>query len=496
MSASLSQHSMSLPPLRILLAMLSLLLSAYVLISDDIINNDGILYIQMAEAFMQGGLAAMANLYDWPFFALLVAVISQLSGWHPETSAALLNALLFVVFTDALLLIAKQLVPNMRQLIIAALLILLFYSINDYRDFIIRDVGYWAFISLALLQFLNFVRDNRWQSALLWQFFGLIALLFRIEASIILLAMPLFLMFSQRQQPLLKSLLQLYSLLLAVSLLAFIILIAGVGWTAAFGKLGNIAIYLDFASFQSGFNAHSRLIAEHILHPVADDEAGRVLFFGLTGMLAIELLLGLSAAYILILLLSWKTRSPWFINTQSKVIGYFLLINIGILVVFSLHQYFVTSRYCVMAFVALFLLVLPRLTAFIDDILLQRKRGLQVLVVLLLIYSLGDVVYRSTSKAYIPQTAQWAAEQLPAGSKLLTSSEFAAYYVDKYADDNLQITHRQALKAYLKFDYLLVVEKRGNQKLQKQLAGMSVEALSSHENKRGDKATVYLVLKP
>ncbi|HSG93512.1 MAG TPA: hypothetical protein VK999_07310 [Methylotenera sp.] len=495
MSAAINRP-FSFQQLRIVLATLSLLLSVFALLSDDIINSDGILYIQMAEAFMQGGLAAMANLYDWPFFALLVGLISQISGLHPETSAGILNTLLFVIFTDALLLIAKQLVPNFRQLMIAALLILLFYSINNYRDFIIRDIGYWAFTSLALLQFIYFLRDRRWQQALLWQFFGLIALLFRIEASIILLAMPLFLLFCDRKEPLLKSLLQLYTLLLIAGVMSVITMVIGVGWTEAFGKLGSITNYLDFAGFQNRFAGNTQIIADNILHPVADDEAGRVLFFGLIGMLAMELLLGLSAAYLLIFLLTRKVRVPLFASQESKAIAFFLLINIGILTAFCLQQYFVTSRYCVMAFVAIFMLVLPRLTAFIDTIYLQRQRGQQVLVALLLIYSLGDVVYQSNSKIYIPKIAKWAAEQLPPDSKLLTSSSFIVYYANKYADDDLDITLRPALKAYQQFDYLIMVEKHDNQTIKKQLASMSLQAMFSYENERGDKASVYQVLKP
>jgi len=494
--SSVINKSLSVLQLRILLAILSLLLSAYALLSDDIINSDGILYIQMAEAFIQGGLAAMANLYDWPFFALLVGLISQLTGLHPETSAGILNTLLFVIFTDALLLIAKQLVPNLRQLTIAMLLILLFYSINDYRDFIIRDIGYWAFISLALLHFLQFLKESRWHQAILWQVFGLVALLFRIEATVILLAMPLFLLFSDQKQPLLKALLQLYSLLLIAGLMAFIVIIAGLGWTEAFGKLGNIFNYLDFAGFQSRFEHHSQFIADNILHPVADDDAGRVLFFGLIGMLAMELIIGLSAAYILILLLSWKTPVSWFNSQESKAIGWFLLINIVILMVFCLHLYFITSRYCVMAFVAIFMLVLPRLTAFIDFIWVERKRVLQVLVALLLIYSLGDAVSQSNSKTYIPESAKWSAEQLPTGKKLITSSHFMAYYINKYAEGNLTVTLRPALDDFTQFDYLLTVEKRQNKTLQKQLAELPLEIVFSSENKRGDKATVYRILLP
>lgn len=489
---------LQLPQIRLLLALFSMLLSAYALISDDIINSDGILYIQMAEAYLQGGLSAMASLYDWPFFSLIIGIISQLTNLYAETSAALLNAVLFVIFTDALLLIARHLLPAGRQLFIAALLILFFYSINDYRDFIIRDIGYWAFISLALLHFLNFLKDQRLQSALLWQTFGLVALLFRIEASIILLAMPLFLLFIERQQPVLKSFLQLYSLLLVISLLAPIamIMIAGGDWINAFGKLGSIGNYLDFGLIQNRFDAHAELIAKQILHPVAEDEAGRVLFFGLTGMLAMELFLGLSAAYILILLLGWKIQTPLLTGQLSKALVYFLIINIVLLVIFSFYRYFVSSRYCVMAFVALFLLVLPRLTRFIDEIFLQRKRALQALVVIALVYSLGDVAYRSNSKNFIPETAKWAAQQLPPDSKVLTLDEFSTYYFHKYANTTSTIKRRSKLDGYKYFDYLLLVEKRRNLQLKSQLASLPVKTLYKIENKRGDKAVVYQVLKP
>lgn len=482
--------------LRVLMAVTSLLLSTFALLNDDIINSDGILYIKMAEAFIQGGLPAMADLYNWPFFAFLIASVSQLTGLHPETSAALLNAALFVVFTDALFLIARHIVPNSRQLVIATVLILLFYSINDYRDFIIRDVGYWAFLSLALLQFIHFLREGRWHQAILWQIYGLIALLFRVEGIIFLLAMPIFLIFIQRQKTLYASLFQLYSLLVIMGLMVFIAIFAGFGWTDAFSKLSSITSYLDFSRFLGRFEANSQIIADQILHPVAEDEAGRVLFFGLIGMLATGLVLGLSAAYLLILLLAWQhARQPWFTSLESRVIGYFLLINIGILTVFCLQKYFVTSRYCVMAFVAVFLLALPKLTAFIDDVWIHRKRGMQILVLLLLIYSLGDFVHRTNSKNYIPETAKWASENLPTDSKLLTLDEFSAYYFEKYAEDNITI-HRTNLKSYKKYDYLLVVEKGDNKILQENLADMPVEILFSRDNQRGNKATVYRVVKP
>ncbi len=306
--------------LRLILALFSLLLSAFAYYNDDIINSDGILYMQMAEAYLQGGLAATANLYDWPFFSILIALLSKITGLPLESSSMLLNSVLFAIFTDALLLISSKLLTTERQLIIAAVLILFFYSINDYRDFIIRDIGYWAFISLALWQFINFIDGRRLHHAIGWQLLAGIALLFRIEAAIMLLLLPLFMLAVRSWKVALRSIFQLCIIvLLATFLLTVVVIISAGSGTEAFGKIGSILEYLDLTDYMLRFDQHSALIAKQILHPVADDEAGIMLFSGMTGILLYQLITGLSAPYLILLLLGLKQPTHLFNSSASRL---------------------------------------------------------------------------------------------------------------------------------------------------------------------------------
>ena len=96
-------NSNTLFKIRAFTALASLLLSVFAYYSNDIINNDGILYMNMAEAFLQGGLAETVKLFNWPFFSILVASIHQLTSLPLETSANILNALLFVLLLDTLI---------------------------------------------------------------------------------------------------------------------------------------------------------------------------------------------------------------------------------------------------------------------------------------------------------------------------------------------------------------------------------------------------------
>ncbi|HHA19656.1 MAG TPA: hypothetical protein ENK70_08130, partial [Methylophaga sp.] len=90
------------------MALISLLLSILALYSDDIINSDGIMYIELSQAYLDGGLIASAKVYNWPFFSILVALIHQITQLSLETSTYVLNTILFVLLTDVLVLISNK----------------------------------------------------------------------------------------------------------------------------------------------------------------------------------------------------------------------------------------------------------------------------------------------------------------------------------------------------------------------------------------------------
>lgn len=478
--------------LRILLFFFSLMFSVYALITDDIINSDGILYMQMAKAFIDGGLAATASLYDWPFYSILIALFSQFTGLSTEISAGVLNAIFFAIFTDFLLLISRQLLPQLKQTFYAALLILFFYTLNNYRDFIIRDIGYWAFTASALYCFIRFLSLKKMKFAFLWQLSMAISILFRIEGVVLLLAMPFYVLFVGERQDAIKSYINLNLLSIVIPFILILISLLSDGWTSAFGKLISIIHYLDIDNFIVLFKENANIIASEIMHPVADEDSKSVLFLGLIGMVFFKIFLGLSPAYILMYLLSIIYKIKPTKSSFLPVILYFLSINFLILLVFSFKQYFITGRYAIMAMVAVFLLFLPRLCALIEEALRFRKKSLSFFIITLMIFTLGDAAHKTNSKSYIPSTASWAADNLSAESKIITSSKFIAYYFNKKSEKN-KIKLVTDLSILDEYDYFIQIEKVKPSELNASMNKLQLKQIYKTENRYGDKAVIYKV---
>ena len=155
----------NLTQIRVFTAIASLIFSMYAVYFDDIINKDGILYLQTAELFLSGNMDAAFASYNWPFYSIIIAFFQKLTSIPLELSALILNSVFFVILTDALILISSLIFSVPRQLKISALLILCFMPILDYRDYIIRDPGYWAFVMFSAIPFHGFhefITYNPW----------------------------------------------------------------------------------------------------------------------------------------------------------------------------------------------------------------------------------------------------------------------------------------------------------------------------------------------
>lgn len=478
---------------RLLAALVSLILSWLSFYFDDLINRDGVMYMEMVEAYMSGGLGAMSKIFDWPFFTLVVAWVSKLLSLQPELTASTLNSLLFVVYTDALILISKRILPSQQQIFIATILILGFYSINEYRDYIIRDIGYWAFCSLALYQLLRFIENAELKSAILWQVFAIFALLFRVEGLVLLLTLPLFVLLTHPSKVGVKKFLLLNSLFIPVMLTASLAALSMNGWVDAFDKLSSYQKYMNTEALELKFDRKATILEKEILSPFSADYSALILFSGLLTMLISKLLEGVSIGYILLLGLAWWQKKRLVISRHSGLLLWFISINVVILMAFLFKQYFVVSRYCIMAVTGIFLLILPTLTSFIDDCWQKKCHWLSAVTAFLVLAGIVDTFHTTSSKAYIKETAIWASYHLQSEDKLLTDDEFIQYYL-KREQTPVSITYRpKGLVNYQRFDYLLVLEK-GRPYQFKPVNGVQLELVYQQKNKRNDKASIYKVI--
>lgn len=485
---------LSFPQIRLLTAIISLLLSAFAYYYDDIINRDGVMYMEMVQAYLDGGLASMTDIYDWPFFAMLVAWLSKLSTLPIEVNANILNSVLFMAFTDALLLISHRLLPTTKQVAIAAILILCFYSINEYRDFMIRDIGYWVFCSLALYQLMRYQLKPNFHTALQWQAFALLAILFRVEGIILLLLMPFFALSNRQVKTSLRELWQLHSLNMVIGILLLVATVSLTDWVNAFDKISDYLAYLNTEALQLKLEEKLNMMEKHILTPFSAEYSALILFSGLLVMLLFKLAEGISGYYGLIWLASLKLTSHVPQHAHRKLLWGFVAVNILILLAFLFKQYFVVFRYCVMTIVGLFLLMLPRMTNVIETVWLQRRNVLLGLFAFLIFAGLVDAYHTTNSKTYIKNTAIWANQHLSQDSRITTDDEFIQYYFKRNNNDTISY-HPNGLKNIQRFDYIIQVEKKQDDTHSMSLDGIKLETVYELKNHRGNRARIYKVIR-
>lgn len=486
---------LSLQNIRLFTAFFSLLFSILAFYTDQLINSDGVLYLNMAKAYIDGGLAATASMYDWPFFAIIIAELHQLTGFRLAFSGQIINSFLFVVFTDALVLITSKLLTNQRYIFIASLFILCFSTLNDYRSYIIRDIGYWAFMSISIYRTMLFLEKPNWQNGFYWQLSSLFALLFRIEAIVIILATPVYMVFQFGIKDGFKSVVRLCSLFLFGSALVTTVLTQQEGMMNAFGKLLSVTQFIDHSSLTDVFDDKAAILGAELLNQYSERYSGMILASGLVYMLLAKIITGLSLLNLVFYIVAKAQQKTGTSNHNTRrFLLFFIGINFVILLAFLFRHYFISTRYAVMLITALMLLMLPAMCRLIDDHWQTKNKVAYILIPFLFVASLIDTFTTSVTKGYIKETAIWASQNLPENSRTLTNDIFIDFYFHENAP-NTRLKLDRTLQTTEQFDYFIAIEKRSHSERKKQYADWHLTPIHQSENARGDKAVVYQVLK-
>lgn len=492
-----ADFSPKLYEIRLFTAVVSLLLSTWAFALDDLINSDGVLYMNMVRALIEGGFSSMAELYNWPFFSMLVAGIHLITGLPLETSGNLLNILMFVIFTDALILICHKMLPNTRQVFIAALFILGFTLLNDYRAYLFRDLGYWAFMGLALYQFIRFLELPNWTNGLLWQLWIVIAILFRVEGVVIFTLLPLFIFYTTDSLKVAcKQIMILWSAVAIVSVLAIAILLSQTGLAVAFGKIAEIYTYIDLSNVFEEFQQQSDVINTQIMS-VFDKESGTlILASGLIAVIIERIISAIGIVYLIYYLVSrFSKHAPAFIQSHYRqLFMYFIAINFFILTIFVFKQYFLSTRYGVMLVTTLFLLMLPRFCTFVEQAIIHRRKGILAFTAFMIIAGPIDSLTSSVSKAYIKETALWAAAELPADSRTLTLDTITDYYIrENNGKTDLHLSVGADPLATTGYDFLIVTIRHREPEMAETLSTRGFTTVFEASNARGDLARIVKV---
>ena len=171
--------------------LLSLVFSACALLGDPLLNADGILYLRTAQAFLTDGVAAAFDLYEWPWYSIAIGLFHDFSGIPLHWAAHVINAVLASLMVVGFASLCREAGGDRLTVAFAAMLILAHPELNEYRSFVVRDFGFWAFSLCSLLALMRYARSGRYKDVLLWSGCILAAFSLRTETLFLALAGPL-----------------------------------------------------------------------------------------------------------------------------------------------------------------------------------------------------------------------------------------------------------------------------------------------------------------
>ncbi len=437
-------------------------LSAWCLNFDPVINNDGVTYLSIAQLMLDGQWREAYDYYSWPFYPAFIAFTAKLTFLDLETSAYLLNTLLATSLTLAFVCIVGELSNNNKRIIlIAALVILFFPSITKYRPFIIRDFGYLSCYLWSLYFIFCFIRTLNKKHFIGWLVFAVLSCLFRFEGIALLLIAPYFLLlFTATRIPHRKLILSALSVTIIVTCLMLTYWYLSdkyasmISMAQASGKDINNIFDLFIASVKEKLGGEELTTWNYA--GVILSNIGNVLY---------ELIRRMAVFYFLFAIYAYVKNIGFHDRVTKRVWLVYVITNLGVLVVFSVYNNFLVSRYTMAT--ALTLLILA---PFVIDQIMRAfsqlsliKRGAGAFAILLLTLTSLEGLAVGTKKEHIKVTGEWIKANLPTESKIYSNERLVVYYAKgASATDLTEHYSLMQLRAYMdtkhshQFDFIAI----------------------------------------
>lgn len=417
------------------------LISIWVIYTDEVINGDGIRYIESARLFIEQGWSAGFNHFHWPLYSLLIIGVSKALFISLEHGAHVLNTMLLGLLVYMFVRCARELGGDRRVTLAAAILILTSVTLNEFRDLIVRDFGYLACSFTALWLVLRYKHTRVIHYAMGAGGALVFATLFRVEGIVFIMLMPLILFWNEKS---LRNGLKGAMLVWApiITMVVAVVLISSLVMNAESMSAGKLAdsTYIDNAiqNLTEGISKKAEIIEEGVLSYHSRN-------MGVKSVIAIIITIMLddmisATGWLVLGLIIWGGyRRIIQSNAQNLSIPLWLIvINVCVIAGFIISQFFIVSRY-----VLYFSLLLSLLASFpLAEILFRGRDNtvnnynisgkVRIFIIVLLTYMLADgLISTKSDKAYIKDSAEWLAENA-SGANILSNDANIYYYTGRY----------------------------------------------------------------
>lgn len=525
-------------------ALLSSLLFSYVTIYNTLPNNDGILYINTAKIYLDSGIKEALKSYHWLFYPALIAHTSNLTGLELINSAYLVNSIFQAIIVIAYINIFSKISPfnfnnktNKQQYLyyIALLTILLFPQLNEYRHYIIREFGFWAFSLLAINNLLVYLLDLKnnntgpshspsfvlsYQKSILYYYINFfMAFLFRGEALVIAAVLPMSVLLldyskqykKQKLYSIYKPFLIFMSFSFALLCISLLIYSKNTSGLSIYNLINSLYINLHFNKLDLIFNTYTNninILKEEIFSLSSISTFGYILFFSF-GLFAIFVVKYISVFNLinlgLVSLFFYLYKAKFINKTNNNAIKLIVIIAF-ILALFPLvflHIIFVTTgRYYILSSIVLLLLVPFSLDYLWQKIINFKNYPKYKYVInssigiILIAIMLDGLVSFGYSKDYLKQAGLWFKNNNYSTQSVYTNNAQVGFYANlkkssvSTADKELnKIINKTNKNKYL---ILQIKHKSSTEtaKINMLLENKAISVLQKFENKRGDSVII------
>ena len=419
---------------RYLAVFASLLLSGFSTLNASLPNDDAYTYLRAAQIFLDDGVSAAISHYTWAGYPILIGVASM-SGLSLLEAAYALNAVFFSVLVFSYISIVQRIDKARLVAQLGAATVLAYPELNEYRDMIIRDIGYWSLSLFAIWRFIIFSNTRNFSELVAFVFSMIAAALFRAEALFYLLTIPLVLLLdtkftaSQNRLDVWKAL-GFSATLLGLGFL--IALIAGINIPVMLMKL--VAVYKPFlteffAPSEAILAAQAKTIFGELAQLISPDYIYAAVLLGLPAVLFATLFYTVGGPYFWLLSFgALKGMLRWNVERIRPLIIVALL-NLLITLGFLYLTRFLTGRYAMMLGIMVSMMVPILLKYFLTS--LRASRGtlaVRILFILFFSYCMVDAyVSFGRSKGWLVDSAIFAKTRTSEDALILTNNHTIAY---------------------------------------------------------------------
>lgn len=486
--------------------LISLILSFSQILVDPVINSDGIFYLYLASLIQQGDWQGATEIYNWLFYPYIISLFSTLTTLSLEYSAYVLNALLTATACVAFILIVKEFGGKQKVLLYSASLIILCYpNLNEYRNLVIRDHGYWAFYLLSCYCFIKAYKKLTPKALISLTFFTFLAALFRVEGVIFLIALPLLLLL-RHISSIQKRTIAVVSILIAASLTIFVYSNAYENLNLnGFTKANQLeqALATAITNTSSAISTTKTFINTLSPQGFSNEYALAVLALLFILILLTEIVSSASPLYAIALVTAFSINKIFINRHLIRPWAYLIAINIIILCGFLATKYFLAGRYPVP--LALILIIpLP----FLAQLAYQRLQDktlspmqtnvAKIAAVLFVVLTLDGLVSIGASKTYLKDAGLWVAANKSPQVLLFTNDTLVNYYAHGQTKNRISepsfntVLYKIKKGALEKFDlFAIQVSRKKPSGKTNLIEAFEAKPIKVFENNRGDSVLIF-----